>query len=93
MCIKHKNSKGNNPFIFMTFEEVDIDKILELLMKKVPTEFTCHYCSDVLTKNDLGGVFPGDSKEIIFLCKSIVCHIEYFEDYLVDIKEDNNDNQ
>lgn len=85
---KHKDCKTNTPFTLMTFDEVQIDELIEALVGKDKQTFTCHYCKERFGKDGIGGIFPpAQSKSgAIFLCKSPICLIEYYEEYIVDVK-------
>ena len=85
---KHKKASGNKPFIFMTFEESDVDRLLNDLIKTDEITFTCNYCNDILDRESIGGIMPSKTDKPIYLCRSILCMEEYFEDYMEEIEEE-----
>jgi len=85
---KHKHADGNEQFITMSYEKYGIDRILDDIIETDKQEFKCHYCGDALKRKDIGGVLPGDADEIIYLCSSLMCLIEYHEEFIIEVEAD-----
>jgi hypothetical protein len=86
----HKYCKTKTPFVYVTFKDTDVDRILEQLVGD-KDKFKCVYCQEEISKKELGGIMPDKNGLPIFLCRSTLCMFEYMEDFLEEVEVSDND--
>ena len=89
--MKNKKSKINEPMILISLKDIDINVILDKVLKTKQKEFKCHYCKDKTSRTSLGGVMPSDTSEPIYLCQSIICMIEYSVEHLIELDDSDSE--
>jgi hypothetical protein len=82
--VRHKNSVDNEYFQMIKLESKQMRYILKEFFNLYDDDYVCYYCKNKLTPTEIGGIMPSDDDVPIILCNSIICMVEYYDEYLKD---------
>ena len=91
--VRHKDAKIDGDFQLMQLNAKQMKYVLKEFFNLHDKSYVCHYCKDKLKPKDIGAIMPYGKDEVkpLILCKSMVCMIEYYEDYLIDVDEEDEE--